>query len=189
MQIIIRPQDDHLTRWGNQIAALGDGQARAAIARAVNRTTRSAHGKVIRATAKMMSLPIKRVQKSVYMKLAAHQGTGPIQGIIGATGAPLSLKYFGAKQFSWGVRAKVFGQFERFPHAFIWAGTPNSGKAVGSGHVFKRIGSRSLPIERLFGPSIPAALIEGEAAYQFTSTAESMLPARITHELGRLLGQ
>lgn len=189
MQIIIRPQDDHLARWGNQIASLGEGQARAAIARAVNRTTRSAHGKVIRATAKMMSLPIKRVRNSVYIKLAAHKGSGPIQGIIGATGAPLSLKYFGAKQFSWGVRAKIFGQFERFPHAFIWAGTPNSGKAVASGHVFKRIGPRSLPIEKLDGPSIPDAIVEGEAAYQFTNTAETMLPARISHELGRLLGQ
>lgn len=187
MRLEINIADRELARFQNMIGAVGSKKARAAMARAVNRTTRSIHGKVIRAVAKQSSIPLKIVRKSVRMSLAAHQGEGAIQGVVYATGSPLSLKHFNARQFAFGVRAKVFGETRRYPSAFIYAGNFRSGNPVANGHVFQRVGKARLPIEKLTGPSVPEELVRGESAHAFSTTASSMLPARIAHELGRLL--
>lgn len=188
MQLHVRLNDDQLKRYQNQIAALGEGKARVGIARAVNRVTRSAQGKVIRAIAKQTSIPRAIVRKGVRISLAAHKGTEPIQGVIYSSGYPVPMKYFGAKQFSFGVRAKIWGESQRFPSYFINAGRWNSGNPVANGHVFKRVGSSRLPIEKQDGPSIPEGMVAGESVHAFQSTVEAMLPPRISHELGRLLG-
>lgn len=188
MRIDVKIDGDGLKRFENVIAALGEGKARVGIARAINRVVDSVHGKVVRAVVKQTSIPRKIVREAVKKSKAAHQGDKPLQGVVYASGYPISLKHFGAKQFSFGVRAKVWGSFERFPSAFIYAGRWNSGNPVSNGHVFRRIGSKRLPIEKLEGPSVPEGLIAGEATHAFTQTVETMLPARVSHELGRLLG-
>lgn len=188
MQITVRIADDQLRRFQNMAGALGEQKARVAYARAINRTTNSVHGKVIRAVAKQTSIPTAIVRRAVKKSLAAHKGDGPLQGVIYATGRPLSLKHFGAKQFSWGVRAKVWGQFDRWEGSFIYGGTWKSGKPAFEGHVMTRVGTDSFPVKRENGPAVPEGLIAGEAATAFANTVAEMLPNRVMHELSRLLG-
>lgn len=188
MEIIIRKSDDNLERLLNLVEQIGKGKGRVAISRAVNRTVRSAQSRVTKAVAQQVGMPIDVVKGTVGRKLSSRKGDGPISGELYSKGKPVSLKYYDAKQLPWGVRAFAWGREWDYPGAFIFAGTPNSGKLVGSGHVFKRIGSSSNPIRRIDGPSISDAIVEGEAAHVFASTVESMLPKRIIHELGRLLG-
>lgn len=187
IHVNIRFADDELKRMENMIGALGNEQARVGLARAVNRVTDTVRTRVIRAVAKQSSLPQKVVRKRVKAQKAAHKGTSEISGMVYSTGSPLSLYYFGAKQFSWGVRAKVWGSFQRFPGTFIWAGTWKSGKAVANEHVFARTTKDSLPIERQDGASIPEEMVKGESVRVYEQTVRDMLPARAMHELSRLL--
>lgn len=188
MRIDVKIADDQLARFQNMAGAVGSVKARQAYARAINRVTNSVYGKVIRATAKQTSIPTAILRKTVRKSLAAHKGDGPLSGAVYATGKPLSLKYFGARQFKWGTRVKVWGETRKLNSAFIFAGTYNSGKAVANGHVWKRVGKSSLPIEKQEGPSVPEGIVAGEAEHAFRETVETMLPARVQHELSRLLG-
>ena len=181
--------DDLLTRFGNGLTAIGEGKARQVLARAVNRTTRSAHSRTVRALAKQSSIPLKLLRKAVRMDLASHKGSGPIIGKIYATGKPISLKHFKPKQFSFGVRAKVWGKTERFPSAFIYGDNWKSGKLAFDGHVMEREGKGRFPVVRINGPSIPAEMLRGPANEAFHQTVRDMLPARIQHELNRMLSK
>lgn len=184
----IRFADDELARFQNMIGALGEAEARRGLARAVNRVTRTVEGRVIRAIVKQSSIPRAIVKRSIKTRLAPHKGDGPLQGVISAIGDDLSLKHFRARQFAFGVKARIWNKWERFPGTFIWAGTYRSGKAVANGHVWQRTnGSASLPIEMMRGPSVPDELIRDEAQRQFEETVRTMLPARAMHELSRLL--
>lgn len=188
MQINVRLNDDMLHRFQNMAGALGEQKARIAYARAVNRVTNSIHGKVISAVVKQTSIPRRIVKQEVKKQLARPGGDGAIQGIIYAKGKPISLKHFNPKQFSWGVRVKAWGEWQRYESSFIYGGTFRSGKPAFDGHVMSRVGKDSFPVRRENGPAVPPALIQGEAAAIFTKTVEDMLPRRVMHELSRLLG-
>ncbi len=92
----------------------------------------------------------------------------------------LSLKHFGAKQFSWGVRAKPWGQTKRIDGAFIYAGTFRSGKVVGNGHVFTNTrgfsekSDRFNAIEKEVGPSIPKEMVRGASLAAFQAQARDL---------------
>lgn len=186
-QVRIAFADDELKRFENMLGAIGAAQGRAALARAVNRTTRSVESRVIRAVAKQSSIPTKIARRSIKAKLAAHKGNGPLVGIVSGIGDGLSLKHFRAKQFSWGVKAKLWGSWHRFPGTFIWAGTFRSGQAVANGHVWQRTSAASFPIEMQRGPAVPDEMVKGEAVKAYEEVVRTMLPARAMHELTRLL--
>lgn len=179
--------DQELTRFSNMLGALGEGQARTAMARAVNRVTTSVRSRVIREIAKNTSIPRKQLNRLVTKRLASPKGKGPIFGIVAGSGKDIGLKWFGAKQFSWGVRAKIDGEWRRFPHMFIFAGKWNSGKVVGGGQVFLRDGSASTPITKQNGPPISAQMLSSTILSVYETTAREMLPARVMHEISRLL--
>jgi hypothetical protein len=183
----IRLADDELARMANMMGALGQEKARVALARAVNRVTRTVYGRVVRAVARQSSIPVARVRSATYMRLAAHKGDGPIQGVVGGVGDPIPLKHFSARQFSFGVKAKIYGSWKRFPGTFIMAGTFRSGQEVANGHVFQRVSVKSKPIAMQYGPSIPDELVRDQSATVFEETVRTMLPARAMHELTRLL--
>ena len=78
------------------------------------------------------------------------------------TGRHLALSFFGAKQFSYGVRAKIWGRAQTFRSAFVV-------KRYGGG-VFKRTGKARFPIEQLWGPSVPKEMLRDEAYDAWTSS-------------------
>ena len=187
MRIALTSADHNLARFGNAIAAIGDGHAQKAFARAVNRTATMVRTRVIRAVAKQSSIPQRIVRAQTRVIQARPGGGGAIEARIVATGARIPLREFDARQLSWGVRAKVWGSWQKFPGMFIYAGTYRSGQEVGNGHVFQRVTVASLPIEKQFGPSVPEEIVRGESAAAFYEVVDAVLPRRISHELGRLL--
>ncbi len=178
--------DDVLRRYHNQIAVIGEGRARPALARALNRVTTMARTRVVREIARSSSIKRSIVTRAVRQRGASHTGSGPLESVIFATGRPISLKHFAARQLSYGVRAKVFGKWQRFPGAFMG---PRPGTIAPSlnGHVFVRTTRARLPIEMLYGPSVPQELTRAAARQAFESVIASHLPLRVSHELGRLL--
>lgn len=183
--VVMRPLDGILARYGNQLGAVGQGQAKRVFVRAVNRVTTSVRSRVTRAVARQSSIPRALVNRAVRRRLASFKSLS-VEGAVFATGGPLSLKYFRARQLTYGVRAKVQAEWKRYPGAFMG---PRPGVLAPSlhGHVFVRTTDRRLPIEKLFGPSVPEELVTGESAKEFERTVNSMLPQRVAHELGRLL--
>lgn len=186
MAISISFADSVAKRYGNQIAVIGEGRARPAFARAVNRVTTMARTRVIRAIVQQSSIPRSIVVRSIRTKKAAHQGGSVIEGIIFARGAPLSLKHFKPRQLSYGVRAKVWGEWRQYPTTFMGPRPGVIAPRLG-GHVFQRTSSSRLPIEMIFGPSVPQEMVKDESARAFEQVVASHLPARISHELARLL--
>ena len=189
MRLEVTIPDDQLTRWENQVAAIGDGRARVAFSRAINRTTRSVRGQVVREVVKATSIPSVIVRRAVYMSLSSQQGSGPLQGVIYASGYPVPLKFFSARQFSFGVRAKIWGEYKRFEGLFIFAGNFNSGKPVANFHVFQRVTASRLPIEKQDGPAVADGLIASSVVNAWEQRVNTMLPERVSHELGRMLGR
>ena len=184
MRIEIKPADDILRRYGNMIGALG-GQAHGALARAINRTTTTVHGRVIRAIRKQSDIPTAIIRRQVKRRLASVRG-GALEGVVFANGSPISLKHFRARQISTGVKAKVQGEWKHYQSAFMG---PRPGVIAPrlNGHVFVRTSAKRFPIEMLFGPSVPEELVRGESVRIFEETVASMLPRRVEHEMGRLL--
>lgn len=179
--------DDELRRFQNMIGALGERQARVGLSRAVSRVTDMVKTRVIREVAKQSSIPQKIIRQSIKTTKPKQQGSGPIQGVVAAKGNPISLREFRAKQFAFGVKARVWGEWKRFPGTFIWAGTYRSGQAVKGGHVWQRTTAASLPIEMMRGPAVPDELVKGESLKAYEQIVRDKLPERAMHELSRLL--
>lgn len=194
-KITITAGDGVLKRFGNQVGALGSTKTHRALARAVNRVTNTVHGRVIRAIRKQSGIPTAIIRKQVKKRLASPDAShgGNLEGVIWATGKPLSLKYFGARQFSWGVRTKENGGLKRYPGFFINGGTWRSGKPIAYGHVFKNThgynakSKRNNAIEMQYGSSVPEELVRDQSERVFHETVEEMLTRRVAHELSRLL--
>ena len=186
--ISVEERDGILSRFGNQLAAVGEGQARVAMGRALNRAGRTISSRLKRNLVKQTSIKRKVLDKVVKTRLSAHKGDGPLEFVIYATGSELPLRDFGPKQFSWGVRARVWGRQSRFPSAFIFAGSYKSKNPVGNGHVFHRVGGTSYPIERMVGPSIPTEMLLPPTVDDFEADAAELVQRRLAHELGRMLG-
>lgn len=186
MAISVAFGDDVLRRFANQIGAIGQGRARPGLARAVNRVTTMARTRVIRSITRTSSIPRRILVKAVKQRGAQFRGDGPLEGVVFASGSPISLKYFSSRQLSFGVRAKVYGQWTRFPGAFMGPRPGVIAPALG-GHVFVRTTAARFPIERMKGPSVPEELVKDASSKAFEQVIESHLPGRVAHELGRLL--
>lgn len=186
--ITINPTDNILHTFTNQIAAIGEGKARVALARAVNRVTTTVDGRVVRALVKQTSAPRKivRAQVKKYLTTTALGSSGAIEGRVVATGRPIALKHFKPKQNSKGTAVTIYGKRETIAGAFMGA-RPGMLTSKFHGHVFKRRGIKRLKIDKQLGPSIPPELVKGESLRIFEQTVATMLPERVRHELGRML--
>ena len=161
-----------LEHYWNTVHRLGEGKARRIFAMAMNRTGKQGHTGVTRALAKQTSIKQKDIRANMkFIRTSPANLTTTISG----RGRAFSLKYFGAKQFNFGTRAKVWGKKQQFKSAFIHAGRPRSGIMVGGGHVFVRTSSKSNPIEKMFGPSIPVEMLKDEAVQAFEDNAREIM--------------
>lgn len=179
--------DNVLASFTNQLGALGEGEARKAMARAVNRAGRTIRTHVIRSLGRQTSIPRAILTASVKGRAAAHKGDSAIQFVIHATGSELPLRMFNPRQFSYGVRAKVWGRAQRFPGMFGAPGDNPKVVAALGGHVFHRSGASRLPIEKGYGPSIPKEMVLAETKAVFERMAPIETEKRLRHEIARLL--
>ena len=187
MDLKVKLQDQIIRRYANSLGQLGATQGHRALARAVNRTTASVQSRVIRAIAKQSSIPAKIVRSQIKRRTVRPGGGATLEGIIYASGKSLSLKAFKPRQFQYGVKVKLWGKQRRMDGTFIYAGSSRSGKYVADGHVFQRVTRKSLPIQKQFGPCVPTEMVRDASAQVFYATVAQMLPARVAHEINRLL--
>lgn len=174
---VIATQDDVLPRFARALAALGDGRFRRAETSGINHTGDKALTAVSRALQTQTSASRAVVIRSLKKHLASP---ATLSYEIEAGGRPLTLAAFNPVQLRVGVRAKVWGRFQTFPHTFIIAKL--------SGQVFVRKGAHRFPLHTLFGPSIPKELIKAESKAAFEAVASELGP-RLLHDLERLFAE
>lgn len=180
-QLQIRIQGDGFRKFQKACKTLGSKKARTAYRRALNRVNDSAFSKVKKSLAPQVGLPPRRLASLGNLR-TRRANYSTLSAAILSNGSELSLKEFAAKQFSYGVRAKPWGEIRQYPSAFIFAGKLTSGKFVAHGHVFERETSKSLPIEKQTGPAIPVEMLKGESEAAWRASAQGLEP-RIAHEI------
>lgn len=181
MPFILRSLDQQAIRFEAMVWRAGEKPARRAFARALNHEGAKAHTLVKRTLRKETSIKIGDINRAVSFHKAGDQ---TLKTVTRATGAPIPLRYFGARQFKYGVAATVWGRRQKFPSAFIV-------KSLGGG-VFKNTrgwnakAKRFNAIEKLYGPSIPKEMLEDAVVNAFLGSTDHVA-TRAMHELNRIL--
>jgi len=187
-RITFTARDRNIDRFHNQIRALGETKGRVAMARAINRAGDTTNTAVKRALQKQTSIPRRIINRSMKTKRAAQKGGGALEYVITGRGKEIPLKEFNPRQFSYGVRARVWGKLQQFKGMFGAPGDNPKLVAALGGHVYHRTSADRFPIERGYGPSVPKEMVEDQTAEVFQKTAAAELEKRLAHEIGRLLG-
>lgn len=171
MQTIIKVTGDGLPKLNRALDELGkETSAHKAYRVAVNRVGSKAWTSTQRVLVKQIGLSKANLKKygNITVSKASYSN---LEYSVKASGLPVPLKAFNAKQFSYGVRANPWNNPKRFEGAFIFAGHHKSGKYVAGGHVFRRTTDASLPIKKMYGPSIPKEMVQEGSAQTWQSFA------------------
>lgn len=157
-----------------------------ALARALNHTGDKTRTQMIRALTAQTGLKRKVIVKALQKRIA---GSGSLAYVIKSKGGNIRLKYFDARETRKGVTAAPWGKRRLYPGAFIKGGRfPNRVALNLNGQVFMRTGKARLPIHVIrSGVFIPKEMVSGATEAAFNTTSESEFPARIEHELSRML--
>ena len=152
MRVQFLEADDVRTRFEAACTRLGESEARRAFSMALNKEGRKSFTQLRRSLAQQSSIPRGAVNSATRFQSATR---ATMATVTSGTGRHLPLSLFGAKQFSYGVRAKIWGRAQTFRSAFVV-------KRYGGG-VFKRTGKARFPIEQFWGPSVPKEMLRDEA--------------------------
>ena len=174
MHLIISVQDQILARYGNQLAALGEGQARTALSRALNHEGDKGRTQVKRALVRQTGIKYGAVEKA----MATIRAT-PVTLIyaLKARGDETNIAWFGGVQRRKGVSAAPWNKRRIFRHAFI---VPRVGRA------FIRTSKKRLPIRSLYGANLARELVKDSSAAAWQSGVANIV-GRVGHEIGRRL--
>ena len=174
------------------IEAIGKN-ADGAIARAVNHTGDKAKTAVTRALVAQTGLRRKTIVAFLKVKRASAT-KGTVTYALRGRGGNISLKYFGARETTAGVSAAPLGQRMVFAGTFMKAGRfpKRVDKPNWNGQVFRRAGGSTGAgkdkLEKVrSGVLLPDQLVSGASAEAFRQVVNSDLPARLDHELRRVL--
>lgn len=154
---------------------VGQGVARKAFARAINHEMARTMTPIKRIVAKQTSAKYRDVNRQIGL-LRANGAS--LKAAIRAVGGAMPLKDFGARQFSYGVSARVWGRRQRFKSAFIV-------NSLG-GHAFTRSTKDRTPIDKMWGPIIPREMMKVEPVSEFDAGSQAV-QARAMHELARIM--
>lgn len=152
MRVRFLEADDVGIRFEAACLRLGEGEARRAFSMALNKEGRKSFTQMRRALAQQSSIPRGAVNAAMRFRTASRAA---LSTETAGSGRSLPLSFFGAKQFAYGVRAKIWGKAQTFRSAFVV-------KRYGNG-VFKRTGMARFPIEQLWGPSVPKEMLRDQA--------------------------
>ena len=172
MHLVVLDADTTRIRFEAACHRLGDGEARRAFSMALNKEGRKAYTAHRRELVKQTSIPRPVVAAALRFDSARRNR---LETRITGSGRHLPLSVFKPRQFSYGVRAKVWGRHQTYRSAFLVRGFGNE--------AFKRVGQARLPIERLWGPAVPSEMLRDEAV----AVWQDQLPA-VDAEAKRLMG-
>jgi hypothetical protein len=152
LRVVFTEPDDVRIKFEAACHRVGTGMATQAFSLALNKEGRKAYTAHRRALAAQSSIPRRAVIAAIKFKSSTR---ATLETRIIGSGRHLPLSVFGAKQFSYGVRAKVWGRVQTYRSAFV----------VGrfGGNVFKRTSKARFPIEQLWGPAVPVEMLRDEA--------------------------
>lgn len=171
---------------------IGDQQK--AVVRALNKTAeqaRTAASQEVRAAG--YNIKASAIKKSFSIKRAS---AGNLIVTLRATGRPIGLINYGARQTKSGVSVQVKTGRKVLRHAFV--------ATMPSGHngVFERTGKQhrtvmkngkrvrtGLPIKELFGPSIPQSLANDAVEKAIMAKIREKFPQILKHELAFVAGK
>jgi hypothetical protein len=152
LRIVVTEPDDVRIKFEAACFRIGKGSARQAFSLALNKEGRKAFTAHRRALAQQSSIPRGAVAASMKFKASTRS---TLETRIVGSGRHLPLSVFGAKQFSYGVRAKVWGRVQTYRSAFVVGPFGNN--------AFKRTSKARFPIEQLWGPAVPVEMLRDEA--------------------------
>jgi hypothetical protein len=174
MHLIITASDQVLARYNNQLAALGEGQARTALSRALNHEGNKGRTQVKRALVKQTGIKYGAVNKAM-ATIRATPAT--LTYTLKARGDETNIAWFGGVQRRKGVSAAPWHKRRIFRHSFI---VPRFSRA------FIRTSKSRLPIRPLYGPNLARELVKDSSAAAWQSGVANIV-ARVGHEVGRML--
>ena len=127
MRLVFLDADDVRIRFEAACKRLGEGDARRAFSMALNKEGRKSFTAMRRALSQQSSIPRGAVNAATRFKGATPT---TLSTTTSGSGRHLPLSSFGAKQFSYGVRAEIWGRAQTFRSAFVvkryggalWAG-------------------------------------------------------------------
>lgn len=180
-----------IRRFENQLGALGK-EGPKVLNRAVNRTGDMARTRVVKTLAVQTGLPQKLIRRSIKTRRSDWDN---LRYTLVSTGGDVSLKYFKKRETRDGVVADLGAARgkELFIGDTFFRGGVFPGRRVDlggsmAGHVFGRMGGRT-DLERVnSGVFIPLEMVEGASAVAFEEVVQEVLPRRVEHEIGRVLG-
>jgi hypothetical protein len=182
MKLVIKDLDQTRIRYEAMVQRLGAREANLAFARALTKEGGKTFTAVKKVLHKQTTIPKGLISASMKFKGATRNS---LQTIISGTGSELPLRLFGAKQFSYGVRAKVWGKTQTYPGNFMG---PRPGVIATrlQGNVYHRTSRKRLPIRMTFGPSIPKEMLKDATIAAFENSGNNVMD-RAMHELSRIL--
>ena len=179
--VVVRALDRETITYQALVQRLGESDAARAYARGMNREGRKAATAVRRKLKDETSVLVRDIRQAVKFHPASPATK---RAVIKARARPLSLRYFGARQFRYGVRAKIWGRAQRYPGAFL---VPSLG-----GNVFKRTGGfnrvsgRNNAIEKLWGPILPREMLKDPVIDAFLEKIDDISRA-VDREIGKIV--
>lgn len=180
---------DLLEKASRRLAGVPNG-ANTALLRALNRTLENARAEAVRAVTDQYAIKPNIVRGVIRLRKAY---VGPISGNtylyadMYASDVNLPLK-----RFKVSPRTDTTGANRRKIRAEIIKGKPlgNLKQAfVWRGHVFERVGSASLPIEKRYGPAVPVMLGNEKVSSRIMDSAHKHLEKNLEHEIEFILSE
>ncbi|UYO50320.1 hypothetical protein KQX64_07020 [Rhodopseudomonas palustris] len=175
-----------VTRWHNQLAALGAERGKLVMCRALNHEGKKAKTQVVRALSGQTGLARQVIARAVRSKQAWADNTSYV---LESRGGDVRLKFFRARETQTGVTAYPWGGLHNYAGYWIKGGRWPSRVALSfSGEVKYRVGKSRTPTKTAkSGVVIPAEMMQGATLAAFEG-ATAGLADRIVHEIGFELG-
>ena len=174
MQLIINAKDQVLAKYGNQLSALGDRNARTAMSRALNHEGHKGRTQVKRALVKQTGIKYGAIDKAM---TTIRSMPTTLTYTLKAHGDETNIAWFGGVQRGKGVSAAPWNKRRIFAQSFI---VPRFGRA------YIRTSKSRLPIRGLYGPNLARELVKDSSAAAWQRGVANIV-ARIGHEIGRML--
>lgn len=185
MRLEVSLQGSGVRALADAMAAIGEGRARKAYARAINRVGATAITQTGRALAQQTGLPVRVTRKALSDPIRATPSS--LEFFKRVRGGDIALKYFRARETRRGVSAAPMNQRRIFAHHFIKGGLFPNRVALGmNGNVFEPDTSTSVwgrPFEMAqSGVILPEQLVQGRSKAAFEAASKGLAP-RVEHEI------
>lgn len=186
MQVRISVADQVMARYGNQLGALGAGEAPRLMAMALNREGNKGRTRVRRALMAQTGIRSHQISKAVK---TINAGAGRLQYTIEARGGETNISMFGLK-VRW-KKISAISNRQRMKVQEVSASPWNTTRTFAGAfsiakfgkRVFKRSTDDRFPLKPVYGPNLAREIVKAQTRTEF----ETIAP-KVADEVGRLLG-